>query len=112
MNKKNYRVFPIIYEHRARCKVHKRKIEPRFAAFNELKEAEGKRDWAKQEIFSKENQISLSDLPWKSSINDGLKSHCSSLKENRKGVKDTFGSSMKNFFKKIVQKRNFFLCNQ
>ena len=40
-----------------------RKVEPRFAGYNELKEAEGKRDRAKQMIFLKENPIALRELP-------------------------------------------------
>ena len=40
-----------------------REVEPRFASYNEPKEAEGKRDRAKQMIFLKENPIALRELP-------------------------------------------------
>jgi len=84
-----------------------RKTEPRFAAFNELKETEGKRDRAKQEIFLKENPIALNDLPLEEFNQRWLKSHYPSLKKNRKSVKDTCGSSMKNFLKKDRTKAKF-----
>ena len=40
-----------------------RKVEPRFAAFNEVKESKGARDRAQHEIFLHENKIALKNLP-------------------------------------------------
>ena len=40
-----------------------RKTETRFAGYDEVKESEGKRDRAMEEIFLRENQVSLPDLP-------------------------------------------------
>ena len=84
-----------------------RKTEPRFAGFDELKEAKGKRHRAKQEIFLKENPIALTDLPLEEFNQKWLKTHLPSLKKNHKGVKDAFGSSMKNFLKNDCTKARF-----
>ena len=40
-----------------------RKVEPRFASFNEVKESKGARDRAQQEIFLYENKVALEKLP-------------------------------------------------
>ena len=84
-----------------------RKVESRFAGYNELKEAEGKRDRAKQEIFLKENPIALRELPFEEFNLNWLKSHLPSLKNNRKYVKDVVGKSTRNFFKEDRTKAKF-----
>ena len=72
-----------------------------------MKEAEGKRDRAKQEIFLKENPIALRELPFEEFNLNWLKSHLPSLKKNRKDVKDVVGKSTRNFFKKDRTKAKF-----
>ena len=83
-------------------------MEPRVAGYNEQKETAGKRDRAKQEIFLKENPISLWELPLDFNQN-WLKSHLSSLKETRSGVKDAMWKSTRNFLKKDRTKTKFFI---
>ena len=85
-----------------------RKVEPRFAGYNEHKETAEKRDRAKQEIFLKENAISLRELPLEDFNQNWLKSHLPSLKETRSGVKDAMGKSTRNFLKNDRTKVKFF----
>ena len=61
-----------------------RKTETRFAGYDEVKESEGKRDRAKQEIFLRENQVPLNDLPLEELNQEWLKSHLPALKSKSK----------------------------
>ena len=51
-----------------------RKTETRFAGYDEVKESEGKRDRAKQEVFLRENQVPLTDLLLEALNKEWLKS--------------------------------------
>ena len=57
-----------------------RKTETRFAGYDQVKESEGKRDRAKQEIFLRQNQVPLNDLPLEELNRKWLKSHLPALK--------------------------------
>ena len=61
-----------------------RKTETRFAGYDEVKESEGKRDRAKQEVFLRENQVPLADLPLEALNKEWLKSHLPALKSKSK----------------------------
>ena len=54
-----------------------RRVEPRFAGFNEVKESKGARDRAQQEIFLYENKMALDEL-----FDVWTQSHQPSLKKN------------------------------
>ena len=58
-----------------------RKIESRFANYNEMEESKGKRDRANQEIFLHENSVSMSQLPLEELNQEWLKRHLASLRE-------------------------------
>ena len=60
------------------------KTETRFAGYDEVKESKGKRDRAKQEIFLRENQVPLSDLPLEELNQAWLKKHLPALKSQSK----------------------------
>ena len=57
-----------------------RKTETRFAGYDEVKESEGKRDRAKKEIFLRENQVPLDNLPLEELNQEWLKTHLPALK--------------------------------
>ena len=57
-----------------------RKTETRFAGYDEVKESNGKRDRAKEEIFLRENQVPLNDLPLEELNQAWLKKHLPALK--------------------------------
>ena len=59
-----------------------RKVEPRFAGFNEVKESKGARDRAQQEIFLYENKVALEKLPLDALFDKWTQSHRPSLKKN------------------------------
>ena len=61
-----------------------RKTETRFAGYDEVKESAGKRDRAKQEVFLRENQVPLTDLPLEALNKEWLKSHLPALKSKSK----------------------------
>ena len=62
-----------------------RKTETRFAGYDEVKKSEGKRDRAKEEIFLRENQVPLDNLPLEELNQEWLKTHLPALisKSNR-----------------------------
>ena len=60
------------------------KTETRFTGYDEVKESEGKRDRAKQEVFLRENQVPLTDLPLEALNKEWLKSHLPALKSKSK----------------------------
>ena len=60
------------------------KTENRFAAYDEIKEREGKLDRAKEEIFLRENQVPLDELPLEAFNQTWLKSHLPDLKSKSK----------------------------
>lgn len=64
-----------------------REVEPRFACFNEINEAKGKRDRANQEIFLHENSVSLVNLPLEELNQVWLKKHQPSVKISSSGKK-------------------------
>ena len=72
-----------------------RKVESRFANFNEAKESEGKRDRAKQEILLHENKVKMDKLPLEELNQLWLKSHLPALKRSDGG-----SVAVKNFLKK------------
>ena len=78
------------------------KIERRFASFNEVKEAEGKRDRTKEEVFLHENKIALDELPLEDINKLWLKKHRSALKKESK--KDV---SLQRFMEKDSSKQKF-----
>ena len=57
-----------------------RKTETRFAGYDEVKENEGKRNRPKEEIFLRENQDPLDDLPFEELNQERLKTHLPALK--------------------------------
>ena len=57
-----------------------RKTKTRFAGYDEVEESEGIRDSAKGEIFLRENQVPLDDLPSKELNQIWLKTHLPALK--------------------------------
>ena len=59
-----------------------RKVEPRFASFNEVKESKGARDRAQQEIFLHGNKVALKKLPLDELFDAWSQSHLPSLKKN------------------------------
>ena len=62
-----------------------RKVEGRFANFNEVHESKGKRDRANQEIFLHENSVSLANVPLEDLNQLWLKTHLPSVKKSGKG---------------------------
>ena len=56
-----------------------RKIESRFASYNEIEESRGKRDRANQEIFLHENSVCMSELPLEELSQEWWKRHRSSV---------------------------------
>ena len=82
-----------------------RKVEPRFASYNEVKEDKGKRDRAQQEIFLHENKVALEDLPLDRLNQKWLKYHLPSLKKKSDGK----SKSIETFLKKDKSKAKFFI---
>ena len=82
-----------------------RKVEPRFASYNEVKEDKGKRDRAQQEIFLHENKVALEDLPLERLNQKWLKYHLPSLKKKSDGK----SKSIEIFLKKDKSKAKFFI---
>ena len=80
-----------------------RDIEPRFSAFDEVKESKGKRDREKQEIFLHENRVSLEKLPLEDLNQQWLKKHLPSLKRKE----DAKALSVQTFLKKDVSRIKF-----
>ena len=80
-----------------------RKIESRFANYNEMKESKGKRDRANQEIFLHEKSISMAELPSKELNQEWLKHHSPSVKKNSRGKK----IAISNFHKKDMSTTKF-----
>ena len=61
-----------------------RKVEHRFAGFNEVKLDAGSRDRANQEIFLHENPVALANLPLEKIYKTWRKKHEPSLKTKSK----------------------------
>ena len=76
-----------------------RKVEPRFASFNEVKESKGARDRAQQEIFLHENKVALEKLPLDELFDAWSQSHLPSLKKNDARY-DGKAKSVETFLKK------------
>ena len=76
-----------------------RKVEPRFASFNEVKESKGTRDRAQQEIFLHENKVALKSLPLDELFGAWSQSHLPSLKKNDARY-DGKAQSVETFLKK------------
>ena len=76
-----------------------RKVEPRFASFNEVKESKGTRDRAQQEIFLHENKVALKSLPLDGLFDAWSQSHLPSLKKNDARY-DGKAQSVETFLKK------------
>ena len=79
-----------------------RKTETRFAGYEEIKEQDGKRDRAMEEIFLRENRVPLRELPLEDFNQEWLKSHRPALKKNSK--KDV---AIETFFKNDIAKQQF-----
>lgn len=79
-----------------------RKTETRFGGYNEIKQQQGKRDRAMEEIFLRENRVPISELPLEELNQEWLKSHRAALKKTSK--KDV---SIQNYLKKDIAKRQF-----
>ena len=73
-----------------------RKVEPRFASFDEVKESKGARDRAQQEIFLHENKVALEQLPLDDLFDAWSQSHLPSLKKRSDGK----AKSVETFLKK------------
>ena len=82
-----------------------RRVEPRFASYTEVKEANGKRDRALQEIYLHENKVALEDLPLEMLNQKWLKHHLPSLKKISEGSRS---KSIETFLKKDKSKAKFF----
>ena len=80
-----------------------RKTENRFAGYNEVDEANNKRDRAMEEIFLRENRVELDALPLEKINQVWLKSHLPCLKKH--GKPDV---SISNFLKNDSSKCQFF----
>ena len=76
-----------------------RKVEPRFASFNEVKESKGARDRAQQEIFLHENKVALEKFPLNELFDAWSQSHLPSLKKNDARY-DGKAKSVETFLKK------------
>ena len=76
-----------------------RKVEPRFASFNEVKESKGARDRAQQEIFLYENKVALGKLPVNEFFDTWTQPHLPSLEKND-GRNSGKAKSVETFFKK------------
>ena len=61
-----------------------RETENRFAGNDEIKEREGKLDRVKKEMFLRENQVPLDELPLEALNQTWLKSHLPALKSKSK----------------------------
>ena len=82
-----------------------RKTETRFTGYNEVKESEGKRDHAKEEIFLRENQVPLDDLPLEELNKEWLKTHLPALKS--KSNRDV---TVENYISNITPKHQFWIA--
>ena len=79
-----------------------RKTETRFAGYDEIKEKDGKRDRAREEIFLRERQVPFKELPLDELNQRWLKSHRSALKKiSQRYV------AIEDFFRKDIAKRHF-----
>ena len=72
-----------------------RRVETRFAGFNEVKESKGARDRAQQEIFLYENKMAMEKLPLDELFDVWTQSHQPSLKK-----KDGKAKSVETFLRK------------
>ena len=79
-----------------------REVEPRFASFNEVKEANGARDRAQQEIFLCENKVALQELPLDELFDAWTQTHYPTLKKKAGDSK-----SVDTFFKKDFSSAKF-----
>ena len=82
-----------------------RKTETRFAGYDEVKESEGKRDRAKEEIFLRENQVPLDDLPLEELNKEWLKTHLPALKSKSK--RDV---TVENYISNATPKHQFWIA--
>ena len=73
-----------------------------FASFNEVKEANGARDRAQQEIFLCENKVALQELPLDALFDAWTQSHYPTLK-----MKAGNSKSVDTFFKKDFSSAKF-----
>ena len=73
-----------------------RKIESRFANYNEMEESKGKRDRANQEIFLHENSVSMAQLPLEELSQEWLKRHLPSVKKKAGSKKVAISNFHKN----------------
>ena len=78
------------------------KVEKRFTKFNETKEAAGKRDRTKEEVFLHENRVALDELPLEDINQLWLKSHRATLKKH-----SSTDVSVKRFMEKDSSKHKF-----
>ena len=79
-----------------------RKTEPRFTAYNEIKEKEGKQDRAGEEVFLRENRVPIGELPLEELNQEWLKTHRAALKTKSK--KDV---AIQNYLKNDISKIKF-----
>ena len=84
-----------------------RKTETRFAGYDEVKEGMGKRDWGKQEIFLRENQIPLNDLPLEELNQAWLKKHLPALKSQSQ--RDVSHVTVENYLSNDIAKQKFWI---
>ena len=77
-----------------------RRVEPRFAGFDEVQLKEGKRDRAMQEVFICENSIAFDRLPLKKFEQEWNKTHLSAWKKDSRARPDDV--SITNFLRKEV----------
>ena len=80
------------------------KTETRFAGYDEVKESNGKRDRAKEEIFLRENQVPLNDLPLEELNQAWLKKHLPALKSQSKR-----DATVENFLSSDTLKQQFWI---
>ena len=79
-----------------------RKTDPSFTAYNEIKEKEGKRDRAGEEVFLRENRVPIGELPLEELNQEWLKTHRAALKTKSK--KDV---AIQNYLKNDISKIKF-----
>ena len=83
-----------------------RRIEPRFAGFDEVKLNEGKKDRAMQEVFICENSIAIDKLPIKEFEEERNRTHFSTWKKDSRAREDDV--SISNYLKKDISSLLFF----
>ena len=80
-----------------------RKVEPRFASFNEVKEQKGARDRAQQEIFLCENKVALQELPLDDLFDRWTQNHFPLLQKKE----DAKAKSIETFLRKDLTSAKF-----